>query len=206
MYAKLINGELIPAPNKIEKDGMLIVNPKGDLLKQLGYKEVVYPSVEEDITTGYMETIIPRTPIYSEESECIKVTFIEDNDYALQEARNKMILLINDYDKSEAVNSFIINGIYMWLDKSTRTSLAYTLSVEKESGKDTTTLWYESHLPMSFVLPIVKLEEMLSLLEIYAKKTYDVTQQHKLDIYQLTNIEDILSYDYKSGYPEKLTF
>ena len=76
MYAKLINGELIPAPNKIEKDGMLIVNPKGDLLKQLGYKEVVYP-ISDNTDLGYNETTIPMTPVYVEKEDFISVSYVE---------------------------------------------------------------------------------------------------------------------------------
>lgn len=64
MYAKLINGELIPAPNKIEKDGMLIVNPRGDLLKQLGYKEII---------------IIDESTIEPVEGDSLEDTVIIDN-------------------------------------------------------------------------------------------------------------------------------
>ena len=40
----------------------------------------------------------------------------------------KVIILlakINFYDNSEAVNSFIVNGIDFWLDKNTRVGLAH---------------------------------------------------------------------------------
>ena len=47
---------------------------------------------------------------------------------------------------------------------------------------------------------------MLYALEVYASACYDRTQAHLAAIDALETIEEIESYDYRVGYPEKLKF
>ena len=47
---------------------------------------------------------------------------------------------------------------------------------------------------------------MLNAIEIYACKCYDITAAHKAAVQAMTDFKDILSYDFKVGYPEKLSF
>ena len=47
---------------------------------------------------------------------------------------------------------------------------------------------------------------MLSALEVYALQCYNVTEEHKAAVNALTTIEEVDAYDYKTGYPEKLSF
>ena len=47
---------------------------------------------------------------------------------------------------------------------------------------------------------------MLFAIEMYASICYDKTQEHLASIDSISSIEEIINYDYKSGYPEKLTF
>lgn len=124
----------------------------------------------------------------------------------LQQVKAAKIAEVVAYDKSAHVNSFVCSGITMWLDKATRTSLAYTIEVESAAGKDTIRFWYDSQPPISFDLPITTLKSMLSALELYAKATYDTTQNHKKNIYEFETADEVESYDPTTGYPEKLTF
>jgi capsule polysaccharide modification protein KpsS len=48
-------------------------------------------------------------------------------------------------------------------------------------------------------------KEFLAKLEVYASSCYIQTQKHILAAKQLKNLEDILNYDYTTGYPEKIT-
>ena len=48
MYAKLENGNLIPAPRRIVLSGMQIFNPTPDQLTQAGYKPVTETPMPED--------------------------------------------------------------------------------------------------------------------------------------------------------------
>ena len=47
---------------------------------------------------------------------------------------------------------------------------------------------------------------MLSALELYALACYNVTAEHKVAVENLTSLEEVKSYDYTTGYPEKLSF
>ena len=117
--------------------------------------------------------------------------------------KEKLINEIDRYDKSDYVNSFIINGVSIWLDKATRSGLLLRFQSEQAVGKTETTLWYNG---MSFNLPIEQAIQILYTLEVYASLCYDYTQQQKARVEQLTSMEDILYFKISEGYPEKLIF
>lgn len=110
---------------------------------------------------------------------------------------------IINYDSSEDVNAFIMRGQSMWLDKATRAGLSLRFQAEQAIGRETTTLWYEGNM---FELPIGMAMQMLLAIEIYASECYDNTQRHLATVNGLQSIEEIESYDYRSGYPDKLEF
>lgn len=121
----------------------------------------------------------------------------------IEGAKDKVLRDIVQYDKSEAVNSFSLEGEQMWLDKDTRVGLMNSTNIEKTSGKKETTLWFGGK---PYVIDIDKAIAMLSALEIYALACYNVTEQHKARVSELTDIEAVLAYDYATGYPDKLAF
>ena len=47
---------------------------------------------------------------------------------------------------------------------------------------------------------------MLDKLSVYASEALNVTERHKAEVRAITSIEAVESYDYKTGYPEKLSF
>lgn len=123
----------------------------------------------------------------------------------LEKIRQEKVAAIYAQDRS--TEQFTVNGMPMWLDKATRTSLvANTLPAEKAAGKTETTLWYAGEPPVAIAVPIAWLEKNLGELELYAKATYDTTQKHLAAIYSLLNVAEIEAYDITTSYPEKLTF
>lgn len=123
----------------------------------------------------------------------------------LNEARQKKIQAI--YEQDRLTEQFTVNGVPMWLDKNTRTSLvANTLPAEKAAGKMETTLWYTGRPPIAIPVPIAWLEKNLAELELYAKATYDTTQRHLAAVYSFSTIEEIEAYVHTESYPEKLSF
>ena len=124
-------------------------------------------------------------------------------DQTLDGAKALKLREISAYDKSEAVNSFEFDGKRMWLDKATRVGLMNSVTIEKTSGKADTTLWFGGE---PYVIDIDKAIAMLSALEIYALACYNVTEQHKARVSELTDIVAVLAYDYTTGYPDKLSF
>jgi hypothetical protein len=107
------------------------------------------------------------------------------------------------HDSSPEVNGFYIEGQELWLDKATRVGLKLRFDAEIASGNTHTTLWYEG---VPFNLELVNAVQMLNAIELYASACYDNTQRHLSNVDKLESIGDIKSYDYRGGYPEKLTF
>ena len=119
----------------------------------------------------------------------------------LSAAKTSMLAEITAYDASSSVNSFLLNGMEVWLDKATRVGLMNSTSIAKNMGQEKTTLWLGS-----YQLEVVcdKAIQLLSALEMYALECFNVTASHKKAVSELDNIEAVLTYDYKAGYPEKL--
>ena len=119
----------------------------------------------------------------------------------LEYMRKAMLHYIDVYDSSSAVNSFVLNGADVWLDKATRVGLMNSTSIAKSIGQQKTTLWLGSYqLEVDCDTAI----QLLSALEMYALECFNVTAAHKKAVNELGNIEAVLTYDYREGYPEKL--
>ena len=122
---------------------------------------------------------------------------------AFEIAKSKLNRSIITYDSSSEVNSFYMQGQQMWLDKATRAGLMLRFQAEQAKGNEYTTLWYGTN---QFEIPLMGAFQMLYALEVYASQCYDNTQRHLAEIAKLETIEQIESYDYTVGYPEKLEF
>lgn len=119
----------------------------------------------------------------------------------LEYMKKAMIAYIEKYDASSSVNSFLLNGMEVWLDKSTRVGLMNSTTIAKSMGQQKTTLWLGSY---QLEVECDKAIQLLSALEMYALECFNVTAAHKKEVSELDNIEGVLTYDYKSGYPDKL--
>ena len=124
-------------------------------------------------------------------------------DNALDVIKEEAIEQITEYDQSEDVNSFTLQGKTMWLPKETRVGLVNSVTIEKNAGKETTVLWFGGE---RYELPVDTALQMLSALELYALECYNVTAAHKAAVNALESVEDVVAYDYTQGYPEKLNF
>ena len=119
----------------------------------------------------------------------------------LATAKAQMEAEIDRYDSSSAVNSFLLNGMEVWLDKATRVGLMNSTSIAKAMGQTKTTLWLGGY---QLEVDCDRAIQLLSALEMYALECFNVTAAHKKAVSELTSIEDVLAYDYKTGYPEQL--
>ena len=119
----------------------------------------------------------------------------------LEYMRKAMLAYIEKYDASSSVNSFLLNGMDVWLDKVTRMGLMNSTTIAKAAGLDETTLWLGD---IELVVDCDKAIQLLSALEIYALECFNVTASHKAAVNKLDNIDAVLTYDYREGYPEKL--
>ena len=119
----------------------------------------------------------------------------------LKQAKVDKIAEITAYDTSSSVNGFVLNGLLVWLDKATRVGLMNSTTIAKASGKQTTTLWLGG---LKLVVDCDKAIQLLSALEMYALDCFNVTAAHKKAVSELTTIEEVEAYDYKTGYPKQL--
>lgn len=109
-----------------------------------------------------------------------------------------LVALLKYYDKSINVNSFYYKDKQEWIDKDTRIGLKNLIN----SGANSITI----QLKDSIVdINAAKLKEFLNQLEVYAGKCFSVTAKHLEAIKQLNTIDELINYDFKSGYPLKIT-
>lgn len=120
---------------------------------------------------------------------------------ALSVAKQEVLKELAAHDASAVVNSFSVNDTTAWLDKATRVGLMNSTTIAKNLGHKTTTLWLGD---TKLVIDCDKAIELLSNIEMYALECYNRTAAHRQAIEELTDIADVLQYDYKSGYPKKL--
>lgn len=95
----------------------------------------------------------------------------------------------------------------LWIDKDLRNSLySITLPALQSDGEVTTKLWTTGTPPQSIDVPITWALDKLPLLEIYAKRTYDLCASNEAAAYAATTVEEIAQIDAKADYPHFLTF
>ena len=134
----------------------------------------------------------------------IQVDFgIESPISKLDQAKKEVIRKIDEYDTSVNVNSFKLNGVDVWLSKDTRVGLMNSISIEKAAGKEQSVLWFNN---ICVTVNCDSAIQMLSALELYALDCYNKTAEHKVNVQNLSSIEEVHNYDYTQGYPNKLEF
>lgn len=146
-------------------------------------KWVINPTEEMLIADGWKEYFPPK------------------REKTLESAKQQKLAQVDEYDTSEDVNSFVLNGNAVWLSKADRVGLMNSINIEKIAGRDKSTLWFNG---VKFVVNIDQAIQLLSMLELYALECYNVTASHKASIEQLTTIEEVEAYDFTIGYPQKL--
>lgn len=164
-------------------DGKPVVKLRNQIVVRKDGKQIINPCEETILEDGWKEYVIQEPTI---------------DDY-----RRKKKNEILRYDSSEEVNQFAVQGKKVWLDKATRAGLLLRFQAEESQGIEDTSLWYQG---MQFPLKVEQAIQMLYAIELYASACYDNTQRHLAEITKLTDKDEIMAYDYTTGYPEKLEF
>lgn len=120
---------------------------------------------------------------------------------SIESIKARVIQQIIDYDKSESVNSFLINGQKVWLDKATRVGLMNSTTICKNLGKAHTSLWLKGQ---QFTIECDKMIHLLELLEDYALECYNVTEIHKAEVEYIYDADELEAYDVAKDYPEPI--
>ena len=139
----------------------------------------------------------------AEPKEVWDMEMFPEPERTLEEAKREKIEEIEIYDQSEAVNSFTIGNLSMWLTVSERQQIATQISANEAIGREEMTKWFHG---AEFTFPIATWKQMLVAIEVYAGDALNVTEAHKAAVNALNNVEDVDNYDYMTGYPEKLHF
>lgn len=116
--------------------------------------------------------------------------------------KQMLIRLQKDYDESDEVNCFYVDGKNSWIDKATRVGLVNTCAVLKADGETKYKLWLNN---TPYELPITFIEQLLHKIEKYAIECYQVKETHLAEIDKLKTREEILTYNISKGYPKKIS-
>lgn len=123
-------------------------------------------------------------------------------------AKQYIIAKINEYDSSSAVNEFFLNDESKWLPRAWRELFESRLNDEKRREHSSVSLDFPDAKPTDepLTLDVAVASVMLEQLKDYATDCYDVTKGHIRAVAALTTTKKVLAYNYKKGYPPKLTF
>ena len=200
IYVKLNTDNTIEYAKNIytTDEGELILNFKAnpELMKKYGFKELIDSPVEFDAnyqtyTVSYVEDADTITKQYS-------ITYLPIE--TLKEVKLKELI---DYDTSDNVNDFDVNGLNAWFDKDTRAALSTSIESASLLGETTITFVVNDK---EFSIDISTAKQMLAAVQRYADKCFLVTESHKRAIKGLTEAEEIINYDVTTGYPTKVSF
>ena len=121
----------------------------------------------------------------------------------LQQTIENKLTEIDNYDKSESVNSFKIGNKDLWLDASLRQQLRTSIEAYKAMNRETASKWFDG---VEYTFPVDTWLQMLNALEVYAAEALNATESHKVAVKELTTIQEVEGYDITADYPEKLVF
>lgn len=123
----------------------------------------------------------------------------------LDEAKAEMVSKIDQYDSSDAVNSFTLNdSVTAWFTVEER--LNYQRSVDaviKTYGEDADMTFFVEG--QGYSIKASDANALLTQLQLYADDAYTVTKHHISVVNSYTTQEEVDNYDYTAGYPEKLS-
>ena len=110
---------------------------------------------------------------------------------------------ITAYDQSENVNQLSVNGIDVWFGPDERAKIKQGVESCKSTGRETYDVaWNGLRISVACDNALA----ILAQIEVYALDCLNVTAKHKAAVEALTEMEDVLAYDYTTEYPEKLSF
>jgi hypothetical protein len=158
----------------------------GQLLEYINYKNM--KTLEYNAQTGETtereltpEEVAQAEKLMPTESELVKQSI----EQKLQE--------ITDYDSSDSVNSFSINGVNTWLTEEKRNSYLTSIQAAELLGETSVTFGI---CGQSITLDLHTAKIMLAKLQRYADACYLVTMQHKEEVEMLTTVAEVESIRY----------
>lgn len=177
MYYKIIDDKTVYSDGKILNTEIT----KGDSTRKV---TIINPTEQQMLDAGWL--------IYEPTDE-----------EKLANAKFEKIQQIENYDASSNVEEFTINGNPMWLGHELRQQIRTSADAYEALGHETMTKVFNG---VEFTFPIEQWRQMLNALEVYAAEALNATERHKNNINAMDNVQDVIDYDYTTGYPLKLNF
>ena len=147
----------------------------------VGDRQVINPTHDQLIAAGWEEYTPP--PVNIDMAKAAKIAEIAA------------------YSDSDAVNSLTFHGIKTWLTRTVRDGYDTSITAAKNLGEATVTFMVGDN---EMQLPVEQARRVLDLVQRYADACFIVTERHKIAVRALQTVEEVKSYDYTKGYPEKL--
>ena len=200
-----LNDLLDPSSNDIGNSYLDFLAGKWVLLSE---EQVLFKEEHPDATIReVLDMKISENEPEPSQAEVIEAeVFNRAKDRKLDEIRaqdaksNKFFISVISEGKEVANSEF-------WMDKDLRNSLLnVTLPTLQKNGDTTTMLWSNTIPPASIEVPIDWALNCIPVVEIYAKKTYDMMQGNIAKVYAAKTVDEINSIDVESGYPPYITF
>lgn len=206
----LINYDIEESTQIEEEEELKIYKCKYIIVPELTKEEIVNALIREEYSETQELNILRKSEgkdYYDLQQYTKKANIIADKilnpENELNQIKNEKLIDIDSYDKSDDINSFTYQGKMYWLPRETRVSVMNTANILKNNNIQYMDLWLDTtHVQLSPDSVI----QMLTQLEQYALGCYNKTAQHKLNVLNLSTVDEVKAYDYKLGYPEKLEF
>ncbi len=189
--------------------------PEGQYRQKYEYGDIIVYHINATFNNelNAYECYECTVPASTFDEDVIKSAFSEFiakiNAMQLKQAKADKIAEIAAYDTSSAVNGFVLNGMLIpWskddpsspnVDK--RMGLRQNIADKIALGEENISIWLKG---MSFTMPCAQAEVLMRSIENYAYECFNVTASHKAAVNELTTIEEVEAYDYKTGYPKML--
>lgn len=138
------------------------------------------------------------------DEQLIKAGYVQEDEpvVTVEDVKAAKIAEIAAYSDSNAVNSLTFNGMKTWLTPNVRANYLVSLDAAELLGETDITFVVEG---VQASLPIKQVRLLLAKIQRYADACFLVTERHKIAVRALQTVEEVESYDYTRGYPEKLS-
>ena len=172
---------------------------------QIGDNYIVHLDPQEISETEYIcyECTVDKEPNIEELTEELNQHKQRVYAFDLNAVKQNKTKELSEYDSSDAVNSFSVNGVSMWVPADKRAVLRTSIEAYKALGAESITKVWEGQ---EYTFPVADWDSMLNQVEVYASECFNQTQRHLAAINALDTIEAVNEYDFTQGYPEKLAF
>lgn len=126
---------------------------------------------------------------------------VEVPENKLQKAIDAKVAEILAYNESDAVNSFLLDGVVKWVVLNKRFVIQHDIRLDIEEGKENSEIWLDGH---KLVLNSKVALQLINTIERYAYEAHNATQAHIFAVKHLTSVEEVEKYDHTTNYPPKL--